>query len=58
MTCLQQPDLVAAGEAVGNTAQLINRARAVAERVAILLLLGGSAWLAFMSFMVEHNDLL
>jgi hypothetical protein len=42
MTALQQPNLVAA----------------VAERIAIVLLLGGSAWLTFTIFMVEHSDLL
>jgi hypothetical protein len=57
MTRLHQPNLVAAGT-VGDHAQHINRARVVAECVAILLLVGCSAWLTFASFMVEHNDLL
>jgi hypothetical protein len=43
---------------LAKSAQLINRAKAVAERAAIVLLLAGSAFLAFTSFMTEHNDLL
>jgi hypothetical protein len=43
---------------LGKKAQLINRAKAVAERAAIVLLLAGSAFLTFTSFMAEHNDLL
>jgi hypothetical protein len=39
-------------------AQLINRAKFVAECVAIVLLLGVSASSTIMSFMFEHNDLL
>ena len=39
-------------------AQPINRARSPAERAAIVLLLGVSAFLTVMSFIFEHNDLL
>jgi hypothetical protein len=39
-------------------AQPINRAKSVAERVAIVLLLGVGTFLTIMSFIVEHNDLL
>jgi hypothetical protein len=44
--------------AMPNNAPLTNRVKAVAERIAIVLLLGGSAWLTFSIFMVEHSDLL
>jgi hypothetical protein len=35
-----------------------NRMRSAAERAAIALLLGASGFLTWMSFVVEHNDLL
>jgi hypothetical protein len=41
----------------GKKAQLINRAKALAEPVAIILLIGIGAFLAVMSFMTQHNDL-
>jgi hypothetical protein len=54
---LLAPDCAASNE-VAKSSQPINGMRSAAERAAIAVLLGASGFLTWMSFVVEHNDLL
>jgi hypothetical protein len=51
------PDRVARNE-LAKPSRPMNGMRSAAERAAIALLLGASGFLTWMSFIVEHNDLL
>jgi hypothetical protein len=54
---LPAPDRAASDE-LAKSSQPINGMRSAAERAAIALLLGASGFLTWMSFVIEHNDLL
>ena len=43
---------------LATTSRRINRMKSAVERAAIAVLLGASGFLTWMSFVVEHNDLL
>jgi hypothetical protein len=55
---MSEPSDHASADERVSAARPMHRARSVAERVAIAVLLGASGFLTWMSFVLEHNDLL